>query len=172
MTTKKTVALHSNWSSLLQLSTKWLFWGTAKRNLFLVKLKTWFLKLFWRWTPPPTFIWNLAKPLKQLFLRKCFCFNISQGITVFTNRFVLLFSEANLITRKSVFRRNFQLSVGPKHLALTTWKRYYSTAPIASVRYLQAEDFNAYLHETLSTWWLVMILVCIYTYIRILCMYK
>ena len=54
------------------------------------------MKLLWRWTPALTFIWNLAKPLKQLFLRKYFCFNISQGIIVFTNRFVLLFSETNL----------------------------------------------------------------------------
>ena len=56
--------------------------GTARLSLPL--LKFWLLQLFWRWTPPVTYIWNLTKSFEQLFLGKCFCFNIFQGITVFT----------------------------------------------------------------------------------------
>ena len=63
--------------------------GTTKLSLPL--LKFWLLELFWRWTPTLTFIWNLTKPFEQLFLGKCFCFNILQGITVFT-----------IVTRKEI----------------------------------------------------------------------
>ena len=126
-------------------------------------LKTWFLQLFWRWTQPLTFIWNLAKPCEQLFLRKCFCWSILYLVIL-----VLLFCETNLISRKSAFRRNFRWNVGREHLALTAWKRYYSTVRIASVRYLQAEDCNTCLHKSLSTWQLgftflsFWYIICIY----------
>ena len=65
--------------------------------------------------------------LLQLFRRRTLPLTLNlQGITVFTNWLGLLLCETNLITRKTVFRRNFQWSAGPKHLALTAWKRYYS----------------------------------------------
>ena len=52
-------------------------------------------------------IWNFEKYFEQLFLEKRFCLSISQEITVFTNVIGFTFSETNLITRKSVFPRNF-----------------------------------------------------------------
>ena len=120
--------------------------GATERRLSLVKLKTWFFQLFWRWTSPLSLIWNLGK----LVLGKRLCFNILQGITVLSNRLVLVFCETNLIIRKRVFRRSFQWNVQLEHLALTAWKKkYFSIVCIVSVRYVQTEDCKACLHETL-----------------------
>ena len=93
-----------------------------------------------------------CKTFWTTILRKWFFFNISEGSTVFTNRLVLFFCDTNLTTRKSVFWQNFQWRVGAEHLVLTAWKRYYSIVRIVSVCYVEAEDCNACLHETLSTW--------------------
>ena len=41
--------------------------GTARTSLSLFKLRTWLLQLFQKWTPPLTFIQNLAKPFVQPF---------------------------------------------------------------------------------------------------------
>ena len=102
---------------------------------------------FLKMNHPITFIRNLARPSKQLFLGKGSCLNISLFSLVWL---VFLFCETNSITRKSIFWRNFRWSTGPEHLALTAWKRYY----LKKICHVQAEDCDACLHETLSTWYL------------------
>ena len=132
--------------------TKWLRWSGGRGGVIFSKVKHLAFVAFLKINSTTDIYSESYKTFWATFSRIHFCFNISQGITVFTNRFFLLFCETILITRKSVFRRNFQWSVGPKHLALTVWKRYCTIVRIASACYVQAEDCNACLHETLSTW--------------------
>ena len=120
--------------------------GTTRRSL--VKLKTWPLQLFWRWTPPLIFIRNHAKPFEQLFLGKRKGFR-KGSLFLLIDWFY--FSVKPFWSLERVFFDE-SFSVGPKHLALTAWKRYYSIVRIVSVRYVQAEVCNACLHGTLSTW--------------------
>ena len=102
--------------------------GTSRQSLSLVKLKTWILQLFWRWSPPLTFIRNLAKPFQQLFVIKCFASIFRRGSLSLLIWLVLLLCETNLIFKKRTFWWSFHWRVGPEHLALTAWKRYFSIA--------------------------------------------
>ena len=75
---KKTVALHNSGSSRLRCrrnSCSEVFQNPQRH--YEVKLKTWFLQLFWRWTLQLIFIWNLEKLFKQPFLGTFFCLNFT-----------------------------------------------------------------------------------------------
>ena len=82
------------------------------------------------------------------------------------------FCETYLIARKSVFWWNFQWNLGSEHLALTAWKRYYSTVCTASVHYVCTgwglQCMFTWDSEYLITWQLDFIsLLFMYIYIYI-----
>ena len=57
---------------------------------------------------------------------------------------------------------NFSKSWDQNPIAMSVWKRYHSTVCIASVRYVQVQDCNPYLHESRSTWNLSIIYLSVY----------
>ena len=84
---------------------------------------------------------------------------------------VLLFCETNLITRKCVFGETFNEVWDQNTLHWLLEKRYCSAVCIVSICYVQAEDSNTRLHETLSTEYLVTLLTLLYFFIILVYIY-
>lgn len=86
----------------------------------------------------------------------------------------LLFCKINLIAWRSVFCKNILWIVVQEHIALNTWKRYYSIVHRVSFPYVW---LNASLHETLRTYWINFIslpfsILHIYNYLYIECLFR
>ena len=70
---------------------------------------------------------------------------------------VLLSCEINLTLERVVFSDIFSEAWDQNTLCCLSEKGYYSIVRIGSVRYVQTEDCNTCLHETLSIWQLSFI---------------
>ena len=97
-----------------------------------------------------TFTLNLAKSLEQLFLGTLLL-KYFAGDYCLLVRLVLLSCEINLTLERVVLSEVFSEAWDYNTLHCLSEKGYYSIVRIASVRYVQAEDCNTRLHETLST---------------------
>ena len=65
---------------------------------------------------------------------------------------VLLFCKINLTFEKVFLGKIFSEAWDQSALHCLPEKRYFSIVRIASIRYLQAENCNTRLHESMSTW--------------------
>ena len=112
---------------------------------------------------------EFSKIFRVTISRGCFCRNIPQQITVYCCDWIY-FSVIPIWHSKECFSAKFLVKRGTRTPCTACLrKRYYSFVRIASVRYVQ--DYNTPLHETLSTWYLVLFLyhsgihIVIYIYI-------
>ena len=114
--------------------------GTKRWSLSLVKLKS--FPAFLKMNSTSDIYSEFSKIFRATISRRRFCLSISQEITVYWFDwfyFPLLFSE--------VFSEVWDQNT----LQCLSEKGYYSIVHIASVLYVQAEDCNTRLHQTLST---------------------
>ena len=128
--------------------------GNKRWSLSLVKLKS--FPAFLKMNSTSDIYSEFSKIFGATISRRRFYLSISQEITVYWCDWVLLSCEINMTLEKEVFsevfREVFSEAWDQNALHCLSEKGYYSIVCIASVRYVQAEDCNTRLHETLSTW--------------------
>ena len=128
--------------------------GNKRWSLSLVKLKP--FPAFLKMNSTSDIYSEFSKIFGATISRRRFYLSISQEITVYWCDWVLLSCEINMTLEKEVFsevfREVFSEAWDQNALHCLSEKGYYSIVCIASVRYVQAEDCNTRLHETLSTW--------------------
>ena len=123
--------------------------GTKRLSLSLVKLK--FFSAFLKMNSTSDIYSEFSKIFRATISRGRFCLSISQEITVYWCDW-FYFPVRSIWHSKGVFGEIFSEAWDQNTLPCLSEKGYHSIVCIASVRYVQAEDCNTRLHETLSTW--------------------
>ena len=99
---------------------------------------------------------EFSKIFRATISKGCFNRNIPQQITVYCCDW-FYFSAIPIWHSKECFSAKFLVKCGTRTPCTACLrKRYYSFVRIASVRYVQ--DYITPLHETVSTWYLVLFL--------------
>ena len=119
--------------------------GTKRWSLSLVKLKS--FPAFLKMNSTSGIYSEFSKICRATIYRGRFCLSISQEVTVYWCDW-FYFPVRSIWHSKEWFSAKVLVRRGTR----TSEKGYYSIVRIASVRYVQAEDCNTRLNETLSTW--------------------